>query len=1325
MLRISSRLALATLIILFCSSNNSVAQNCVGSEVVPDNFYRNVPIATQEEFFRLLDYDNIAALASVEAAVDSVPSNYVGAKSALLDYMRNRAALWGQHMPGATPPRYYFDPQSERRKLLAEADIGANGEIGVADADLEHVFNIPTCDTTCDFGSDIDWLVDTSLNPNCVGNTADPACYLHELNRWTWVPNLTWVYLKTRNEKYARELIDRILVDWAHQVPAQTFPVAGNTPWAPLDVGIRAKILLDAYYVLLTSPSLTPDKHFVIVRLILDHASVLHSFAKYQGYLPGNHGQAVAGSLPLFGLMFPEFKDTVLEADFPNQCSVSRTVRGARSWLVTGLQLLEAHLLTGGAGLGQPNDHPEACDSLNPYYATMCCLPDVSAEGWSNEYSADYHGSNVARLLEAQELLDLNEVWTDPILSNAAYFNLSQGPLARGIPQRIRRMADVLYRYKGPDNYILSAGDSVLQTRAHILGRATVSFADADWKARADRPHVKDVGLAGVGVFDSIQSRPALFSSFRDPIADFFVARSDAENTIANDSQLLFFDANSNAYWTHAHEDVGQVRYFAFGHHVLTDPGRRSQYGVPNPKTRMDFHSVSAPDGYLLPNVYRVNKQIQVEAEVLEFTDTHGFQFSKAAIGIGIPIVTRSVLYLRPEYAVVVDRYTDQTPVSPNTAAATTYWHFGYRAAQNAENATCDNPSQAQSTVTVDTATKVALARYYDPNDGFTASLYIVPHHPSELTTGNAYQLLDGCEAGYGGDFSTERATKRLLYHFNRLDSPTREQILFPQSAEDVAIVPELVALDPDNDAEGARGLLASGMQLDFVGDDRVDVILMNHELAASEVTFGGDFSTDADVAYVQYGTDAVVDRVMVKNGTTLSDPGGLLFRTEGASARIQDIDLEFAGTTLNIWSSPNHHVITVYAPAVVSVNYNGVVVTNFVRTGDEITLDLDRTASRLIVAPTEEQRLWLGAVGSVRVDAVGPDGVVDSDFNGTIQLTANPQSVEFSLDDFITVAANSIQVPLIAGSRSVSLRGIADNSGNPVTVTASYSGLTSGIKNNLFVDSLDTVGWEGVTTTLDPTTTSTSTTTTSSTTTTTMPCVVQIFADAFESGGFTAGGWVNSDAQAWTTDTYAGNYSARFNNADVLTKSLNLLGYANVSVTYARMTKQCEATDHFKVEWYNGTAWSTLEDLTSDHAWTLKTYNLPASANHNPNFQLRMKTVNNGALDLAFLDAVSVTGEAQGLETCGNLSVDGTCTAGLVGVLCSTNTDCDGVPGVGRCSVMEECDHGNEIDGDGCSWICQREGKCRLYLNECSTNSDCAFQMPCDCATAVPCVGP
>lgn len=134
-------------------------------------------------------------------------------------------------------------------------------------------------------------------------------------------------------------------------------------------------------------------------------------------------------------------------------------------------------------------------------------------------------------------------------------------------------------------------------------------------------------------------------------------------------------------------------------------------------------------------------------------------------------------------------------------------------------------------------------------------------------------------------------------------------------------------------------------------------------------------------------------------------------------------------------------------------------------------------------------------------------------------------------------------------------------------------------------------------------------------------------FTSGFDDGNFTSGGLTNNGCDFEWFNAYSGFYSCRFNDSDSLTKGLDTTGYGNIQVKYMLMTTSFRSGDHFIVEWYDGTAWNQLEDLTANSAWTAKTWSLPAAAGNNGSFMLRFRSVLSRKGTYAYLDEVEITG--------------------------------------------------------------------------------------------------
>jgi hypothetical protein len=135
------------------------------------------------------------------------------------------------------------------------------------------------------------------------------------------------------------------------------------------------------------------------------------------------------------------------------------------------------------------------------------------------------------------------------------------------------------------------------------------------------------------------------------------------------------------------------------------------------------------------------------------------------------------------------------------------------------------------------------------------------------------------------------------------------------------------------------------------------------------------------------------------------------------------------------------------------------------------------------------------------------------------------------------------------------------------------------------------------------------------------------LFYDGFESGNFSAGGWQNSGCTIVTSPYYSGSRSAKLNGNDTLVKALSTAGYNNIQLSYVRR-KNSYTIESFVAYWSanGGSTWTSLENTTGSSGWGVKTFNLPSSANNNPNFQIKFR-VYDPVIGAAYLDEVQIKG--------------------------------------------------------------------------------------------------
>jgi hypothetical protein len=136
------------------------------------------------------------------------------------------------------------------------------------------------------------------------------------------------------------------------------------------------------------------------------------------------------------------------------------------------------------------------------------------------------------------------------------------------------------------------------------------------------------------------------------------------------------------------------------------------------------------------------------------------------------------------------------------------------------------------------------------------------------------------------------------------------------------------------------------------------------------------------------------------------------------------------------------------------------------------------------------------------------------------------------------------------------------------------------------------------------------------------------LFSDDFESGDLVAGGWTkkNKRVKVNTKAAYQGTYGVRLRRKLWLEKDLDTTGYKDITVNFARRTKNYDASEYLKVRFHDGTGWTDIE-LTTDTAWGAMSFVLPSNAEDNVSFRLRFKSVGNQAKERGDIDDVQIIG--------------------------------------------------------------------------------------------------
>jgi hypothetical protein len=135
------------------------------------------------------------------------------------------------------------------------------------------------------------------------------------------------------------------------------------------------------------------------------------------------------------------------------------------------------------------------------------------------------------------------------------------------------------------------------------------------------------------------------------------------------------------------------------------------------------------------------------------------------------------------------------------------------------------------------------------------------------------------------------------------------------------------------------------------------------------------------------------------------------------------------------------------------------------------------------------------------------------------------------------------------------------------------------------------------------------------------------IFADGFESGDFSGGGWTTSgNPQVSTAADQGGTYGARVRRTSWIQRSVSTVGYDTIELSYARRTGGLESNEFLFVEYWNGSSWVAVE-TTRSTSWSFQTFSLGADAANNPSLAIRFRTNANRNNERGDVDDVELVG--------------------------------------------------------------------------------------------------
>lgn len=151
---------------------------------------------------------------------------------------------------------------------------------------------------------------------------------------------------------------------------------------------------------------------------------------------------------------------------------------------------------------------------------------------------------------------------------------------------------------------------------------------------------------------------------------------------------------------------------------------------------------------------------------------------------------------------------------------------------------------------------------------------------------------------------------------------------------------------------------------------------------------------------------------------------------------------------------------------------------------------------------------------------------------------------------------------------------------------------------------------------------------------------------EGFESGVIPVNWTVYNNAanRNWyiaNTNPYSGTYNAQVYATGVdknayLEASFSTLGYSSINVSYYRQLVGLDGPDDFIVQWYDGSAYHTLEQLgtaSENKNYVYKEFILPTEATNNINFKLRFTCENGATTEYCRVDNVLISGSVEQSE--------------------------------------------------------------------------------------------
>lgn len=140
------------------------------------------------------------------------------------------------------------------------------------------------------------------------------------------------------------------------------------------------------------------------------------------------------------------------------------------------------------------------------------------------------------------------------------------------------------------------------------------------------------------------------------------------------------------------------------------------------------------------------------------------------------------------------------------------------------------------------------------------------------------------------------------------------------------------------------------------------------------------------------------------------------------------------------------------------------------------------------------------------------------------------------------------------------------------------------------------------------------------------------LFFDNFDDLNYTVANWQYNGVNNDTGYYISAPNSIRWNNTDWMVRNQSTAGYKDIVLAFWFKTRNFDWWgDEFYIQYSTDgqQSWNTLETVTINEGWLIKEYNpLPAAANNNPNFAIRLLADVNSS-DYIYIDEVRIDGTA------------------------------------------------------------------------------------------------